>query len=67
MATKEIIDVRDSILKHLEDDHRPLKYLSIVTDVPYGTLYSCFIHKTFNLTDENLEKINAALNTKFKK
>jgi hypothetical protein len=67
MAVKEIIDVRDSILKHLEDDHRNLKYLSIVTDIPYGTLYSCFIQRTFGLTDENLEKINTALDKNFKK
>lgn len=67
MAVKEIIDVRDTILKHLEDDHRNLKYLTTVTGIPYGTLYSCFIQRTFSLTDENLEKINTSLNTEFKK
>lgn len=67
MPTKEIIDVRDDILKHLEDDHRTLKYLSLVTGIPYGTLYSCFTQRTFGLTDENLEKINISLSTQFKK
>ena len=67
MATKEIVDVRDTILKHLEDDHRNLKYLTLVTGIPYGTLYSCFIQRTFGLTDENLEKINTSLSTDFKK
>ncbi len=67
MELKEPIDVRDKILKHLEEDHRNLKYLTKITDIPYGTLYSCFVQRTFSITDENLEKINAALNSSFKK
>ena len=67
METKEILDVRDKILKHLEDDYRNLKYLSTVTAIPYGTLYSCFTQRTFSLTDDNLEKINTSLSTDFKK
>ena len=67
MKVKKNLDVRDTILKYLEDDHRNLKYLSTVTSIPYGTLYSCFTQRTFGLTDENLEKINISLNTHFKK
>ena len=67
METKETTDVRDKILKHLEEDYRNLKYLSTVTSIPYGTLYSCFVQRTFSLTDYNLEKINSSLRTEFTK
>ena len=67
MAIEELTDVRDKILKHLEEDYRNLKYLSTVTGIPYGTLYSCFTQRTFSLTDDNLEKINTSLSTEFKK
>jgi predicted transcriptional regulator len=66
MATKQKIDVRDQILKHLAGDDRNLKWLSRKSDIPYPTIYSCLELKNFNLSESNLEKINTALGTSFK-
>lgn len=60
------IDVRDLILTHLEEDERDLAWLQRKTDIPYATLYSCFIQRLFRVKDENLDKINEVLGTKFK-
>ena len=59
-------DVRDEILDFLKADDRPLKWLSKKTGIVYSTLYGCFVHRTFNLTQDNLNKINTALGTDFK-
>lgn len=59
------IDVRDLIVKHLEDDDRSLMWLHEKTKIPYGTLYSCFTQRLFKVNEENLQKINIALGTDF--
>jgi hypothetical protein len=60
------IDVRDLILTHLETEERDLAWLQRKTDIPYATLYSCFIQRLFRVKDENLNKINEVLGTSFK-
>ncbi len=59
-------DVRDAITAHLRADKRSLKYLHEETNIPYGTLYSCFVEKRFSLNEDNLKKINEVLGTDFK-
>lgn len=67
MAVKEKIDVRDTILAHLEEIERNLHWLSKKTLLNYNTMHTIFKQKVMQLSDENLEKINEALGTKFKK
>lgn len=66
MATKKITDPRDLIKEHLKKIVRPLKWLSTVTDIPYGTIYGIFEQDTMELTQERLDKINEGLGTSFK-
>lgn len=65
MEKETKIDVRDEILKHLEDIERTLAWLSTKTEIPYPTLYSIFKQKTFSLSFKNLTKINRVLGTDF--
>jgi hypothetical protein len=65
MAIKKITDPRDLIVSHLEEIKRPLRWLSTITDIPYGSIYSIFVQKTMELTQERLDKINAGLETDF--
>lgn len=58
-------DVRDLILKHLEEDERDLAWLQRKTKIPYGTLYSCFKQRLFKISAGNLLRINKALGTNF--
>jgi hypothetical protein len=58
-------DVKDEILTHLETEERNLAWLSRKTDIPYGSLYSIFIHRIMVLSDSNLAKINKVLDTDF--
>ena len=67
MAVKEKVDVRDVILVHLESIERNLHWLSKKIHANYNTMHSVFKQKVMQLSDENLEKINEALGTKFKK
>jgi|TARA_R110000868_G_scaffold192366_1_gene436771 hypothetical protein len=57
--------VKDEILLYLETEERNLAWLSRKTDIPYGSLYSIFIHRIMVLSDSNLAKINRSLNTDF--
>lgn len=57
--------VKDDILLYLESEERNLAWLSRKTDIPYGSLYSIFIHRIMVLSDTNLAKINRALDTDF--
>lgn len=69
MAGKKAIletDNRDLILEHLKDVERDLAWLSRKTDIAYGTLYSCFTHRLFKISSDNLKKINGVLGTNFK-
>jgi lambda repressor-like predicted transcriptional regulator len=63
--TTPCMDVRDEILKHLEDEGRKLKWLAQKIDVNYYTLYSTLKQKTIKLSDENKAKINKVLGTNF--
>lgn len=62
---KEKISVKDEILLYLEQEERSLAWLSRKTEIPYGSLYSIFIHRIMVLSDVNLAKINRALDTDF--
>jgi hypothetical protein len=58
-------NVKDEILLYLEQEERPLAWLSRKTEIPYPTLYSIFIQRIMNLSDTNLGKINKAMDTDF--
>jgi len=58
-------NVKDEILLYLEQDERPLAWLSRKTEIPYPTLYSIFIQRIMNLSDKNLATINKVLDTDF--
>ena len=58
-------NVKDEILLYLEQEERPLAWLSRKTEIPYPTLYSIFIQRIMNLSDKNLAKINRVLDTDF--
>lgn len=68
MATKkaEAIDVRDLIVKKLSDLERNLHWLHKKTKIPYGTLYSSISLRHFQVSQENLDKINTVLETDYK-
>lgn len=63
--TKEKQDVRDQILNEMERGGRKLTWLAEQTGINYNTLHSCLKHKTFDLSEENLKKINNVLETDF--
>ena len=65
MEKKPPQDVRDAILLHLEEIERPLSWLSDKTEIPYPTLYSVLIQRTFAMSDRNIGKINRVLDTDF--
>jgi hypothetical protein len=58
-------NVKDLILLELEQQERPLAWLSRKSEIPYGTLYGILIHRIMNLSDDNLAKINKAMGTDF--
>jgi hypothetical protein len=58
-------NVKDLILHHLEEEERPLAWLSRKTEIPYPTLYSIFVQRIMNLSDDNLAKVNKAMGTDF--
>lgn len=67
-STKQVIetDVRDEILEWLKSEFVDLMWLHRKTDIPYGTLYSCFKQKYFNLSQKNLDIINKETGQDFK-
>lgn len=66
MATKKVVDTRDVIVKHLKEIKRPLSWIAEPnTDIPYGSVYSTFVQKVMELTQERLNKINKWLGTDF--
>jgi len=67
MATAVKKDVRDVIMAHLKADQRSLRWLSEKTGYNYNTLYSIFVQRIINISDDRLETINFHLGTKFKK
>lgn len=62
---KELTDIRDIILKRMEDEGRTLTWLAGKTSISYNTIFSCLRKKLFSLSEQNLEKINEALGTDF--
>ena len=64
--TAELEDVRDLISNKIEELERNLNWLHRKTGIPYGTLYSMFVQKLFQVSKENLKLINKALGTDFK-
>lgn len=67
--TINITDANEAILLAIQNElvkqDRTLAWLSRKTGIPYPTLYSIFIHKTFALGDR-LQDINEALGTDIK-
>lgn len=59
-------DVRVVIMKKLKSEERSLLWLARKTDIAYGTLYNCFVHKIVALKQEQLDTINEVLGTNFK-
>lgn len=66
MTTKKIADVSDRILDKLEELERNMMWLSKKTEIPYNSLYSLLVRKDYDMSQENLKKINAVLETDFK-
>lgn len=68
MATKKevIEDVRDLIAAHLKEIERDWAWLSRKTDIPYATIYSCFVQRLFKVSEDNLKIINNILETDIK-
>jgi len=58
-------NVKDEILLYLEEQERPLAWLSRKSEIPYPTIYAIFIQRIMNLSDKNLATINRALDTDF--
>ena len=66
MAKEKVVeDVRDTIMNKMEGEGRSLKWLSDKTEINYNTLHSCISRKLFTLSQENLDKINEALETDY--
>lgn len=62
----EVVDVRDAIMEHLKEIERNLNWLATKTGILYSTMYSIFVQKTFNPTQEKMDSINKVLGTEFK-
>lgn len=67
MPETKTSDVRDVILAYLKDNERSLSWLCRKCNFSYNTMYNCFTHRHFDLTDDRLIVINETLGTKFKK
>lgn len=63
--TKELTDIRDIVMKRMEDEGRSLTWLAAKTKISYNTIISCLSKKLFSLSEQNLAKINEALGTNF--
>lgn len=66
MATKEKIDVRDTITDWLKENKRSMAWLAERTGINYNSLYSILKQRITKLSAEKLELINNFLGTKFK-
>lgn len=65
LKEKVLTDARDIIMKKMKDEGRTLTWLEKKTTIPYDTLYSCLKKKLFSISQENLSKINVALETEY--
>ena len=59
------VDNRDLIKAQLDEIERDWAWLSRKTEIPYATIYSCFVQRLFKLSEENLKIINDVLGTDF--
>jgi hypothetical protein len=64
---KETVDIdnRDIIADHLKSIERDWAWLSRKTEIPYATIYSCFVQRNFKVSEDNLKLINTVLETSF--
>lgn len=62
-----IKDTRDIILEWMKAEERTLAWLSKKSGIKYGTLYSIFIQRTYDLNEEKLSQINLSTNQSFTK
>lgn len=62
---KIITDARDLIRAKMKEEGRTMQWLCDKTGIPYGTLNSCIKMKSFAINEENLKKINKALEADF--
>jgi len=66
MAKEKVLtDIRDVIMKQMKDEGRSLTWLSKKTEISYDTIYSCLVKKLFSLSQDNLDKVNEALETDY--
>ena len=66
MAEEKVIpDARELIMQKMDDEGRTLQWLSEKTEINYNTLHSLIKRKLFSMSQENLDKINEALETDF--
>lgn len=63
---KTKIDVRNSIISTLKEQERTYAWLARQTGISYSTLYHCIEKKWFDLSADNLKRINIVLKTDFK-
>lgn len=59
------VDNRDLIKEELDKIERDWSWLSRKTEIPYATIYSCFVQRLFKLSEKNLKLINEVLGTNF--
>ncbi len=59
------VDARDQIMAKMTAEGRTLKWLSTMVEINYNTLYFLLVRKQIKLSQENLDKINSALETDF--
>lgn len=64
---KETVDIdnRDVIKEHLASIERDWAWLARKTEIPYATIYSCFVQRNFKVSEDNLKTINTVLGTSF--
>lgn len=66
MAKEKVIsDVREIINNKMDSEGRALSWLAEKTGINYNTLYSCIKRRIFPLSQDNLDKINKALETDY--
>lgn len=62
----EVLDFTVKVSDELKKQERNYKWLSRKTNIPYATIYSIFIQKTFKASKEKVALINIALGTSFR-
>lgn len=58
-------DVRELIMVKMDNEGRTIQWLSDKTGINYNTLHSLIKRKLFSMSQENLNKINEALEENF--